>query len=99
MSCHNLNCSFKVICLIKLNKKIILFLLLLTTSPLSVNAEINNKEEAETFLDNYCIEIVSAIKDAYESQIESASNQDWKTFGEKGRWIGGLADVYSKVCK
>ena len=82
-----------------INKNILLFLLLVLTSHLNVNAKITSKEEAEKFLNNYCIEIVSAIKDAYEVQIESASNQDWKTFGEKGRWIAGLAEVYSKVCK
>tara|TARA_B100000579_G_C22504547_1_gene698548 strand:+ start:446 stop:700 length:255 start_codon:yes stop_codon:yes gene_type:complete len=83
----------------RLNKNILLFLLLLSSSHLNVNAKINNKEEAEKFLDNYCIVIVSSIKEAYELQIKSVSNQDWKTFGEKGRWIGGLADVYSKLCK
>ena len=77
----------------------LLFLLLLSTSQLNVNAKINNKEEAEKFLDNYCIEIVNSIKDAYELQIKSVSNQDWKTFGEQGGWIGGLADVYSKLCE
>ena len=91
--------NFKVIHLIKINKNILLFLLFIASSHLNVKAKINTKEEAEKFLDNYCIEIVSSIKDAYESQIESISNQDWKTFGEKGRWIGGLADVYSKLCK
>tara|TARA_Y100001968_G_C19440452_1_gene762250 strand:- start:2433 stop:2699 length:267 start_codon:yes stop_codon:yes gene_type:complete len=88
-----------MICLTKVNKKFLLFLFLFTISSFSAYAEINNREEANQFLDNYCIEIVSAIKDAYEVQIESVSNQDWKTFGEKGRWIGGLADVYSKLCK
>ena len=86
-------------CFININKIILGSLVLFVASPFNANAKINDKEEANKFLANYCIEIVSSIKDAYEAQIESVSNQDWKTFGDKGRWIGGLADVYSKVCK
>ena len=26
-------------------------------------------------------------------------NNDLKKFGEQGLWIGGLSDVYSKLCK
>ncbi len=84
---------------IKIKKNILLLLILFWTSSLNANAKINSNEEAEKFLNNYCIEIVSAIKDAYETQLEAVSNQDWKTFGEKGRWIGSLADVYSKLCE
>ena len=84
---------------INIRKNILLALFFSIAFALNANAKINTKEEADNFLENYCIEIVSAIKDAYEIQIESASSQDWKTFGDKGRWIGGLADVYSKICK
>ena len=85
--------------LIKLNQNILLFFLFFSYFHLNVNAKINSKQEADNFLNDYCIEIVSAIKDAYESQLEAVSIKDWKTFGEKGRWIGGLADVYTKLCK
>ncbi len=84
-------------CFKNIKKNILVLLIFFAASP--INAKINRKEEAEKFLDNYCIEIVSAIKDAYEAQIESSSKQDWKTFLEKGEWISGLADVYNKLCK
>ena len=66
---------------------------------LSSKAKIRTRDESDKFLNQYCIEIVNAIKDAYETQIISIKNNDFKKFGEQGRWIGGLSDVYSKLCK
>ena len=66
---------------------------------LTTNARIKTKEESSRFLNEYCIEVVNAIKDAYETQIIAIKNNYLKKFGEKGRWIGGLSDVYSKLCK
>ena len=66
---------------------------------LSANARLKNKEDANKFLDEYCIEIVNAIKEAYEKQIIAIENKDLRKFGEQGNWIGGLSDVYSKLCK
>ena len=62
-------------------------------------AKIKTKVEADNFLNEYCIEIVNAIKEAYETQILSLKNNDLRKFGEQGRWIGGLSDIYSKLCK
>ena len=61
--------------------------------------KIKTKLEADNFLNEYCIEIVNAIKEAYETQIISVKNNDLRRFGEQGRWIGGLSDIYSKLCK
>ena len=66
---------------------------------LSANARLKNKEDANKFLDEYCIEIVNAIKEAYEKQIIAIENKDLRKFGEQGLWIQGLSDVYSKLCK
>ena len=66
---------------------------------LESQAKIKTKVEADNFLNQYCIEIVNAIKEAYETQIISIENNDLKKFGEQGLWIGGLSDVYSKLCK
>ncbi len=76
-----------------------LLVLIFIFYPCSANAQIKSKEKAQEFLHEYCIEIVGAIQDAYTIQKKSATKGDWKTFGEKGRWIGALADVYSKICK
>ena len=62
-------------------------------------AKIKTRVESDNFLNEYCIEIVNAIKEAYETQIVSVKNNDLKKFGEQGRWIGGLSDIYSKLCK
>lgn len=66
---------------------------------LTSQAKIKTKLESDNFLNEYCIEIVNAIKEAYEIQIISIKNNDLKKFGEQGRWIGGLSDTYSKLCK
>jgi len=81
--------------------KIIFFTLILIGNLLSLEsqAKIKTKVEADNFLNEYCIEIVNAIKEAYETQIISIKNNDLKKFGEQGHWIGGLSDVYSKLCK
>ena len=81
--------------------KIIFFTFILIGNLLSLEsqAKIKTKVEADNFLNEYCIEIVNAIKEAYETQIMSIKNNDLKKFGEQGLWIGGLSDVYSKLCK
>ena len=76
-----------------------LFILISNDFFLKSHAKLKTKVEADNFLNEYCIEIVNAIKDAYETQIISIKNNDLKKFGEQGRWIGGLSDVYSKLCK
>ena len=83
-------------------KVVFFFLLLILISNeflLKSQAKIKTKLEADNFLNEYCIEIVNAIKEAYETQIIAIKNNDLKKFGEQGRWIGGLSDVYSKLCK
>ena len=81
--------------------KIIFFSLILIVNLLSLEsqAKIKTKIEADNFLNQYCIEIVNAIKEAYETQISALNENDLKKFGEQGRWIGGLSDIYSKLCK
>ena len=71
-----------------------LFLILISNEfLLKSQAKIKTKLEADNFLNEYCIEIVNAIKEAYETQIIAIKNNDLKKFGEQGLWIGGLSDV------
>ena len=51
---------------------------------LKSQAKIRTKLEADNFLNEYCIEIVNAIKEAYETQIISIKNNDLKIFGKQG---------------
>ena len=62
-------------------------------------SKIESRKEAEKFLDKYCIELVSNIKKSYERQLEAVKKSDYETFGREGKWIVGLSDVYSKLCK
>ena len=62
-------------------------------------ARINNKAESDKFLNKYCIEIVNEINNAYEIQKIAIENKDLKVFGEQGRWIGALSNVYGNLCK
>ena len=66
---------------------------------LSSKAKMRTRDEADNFLNQYCIEIVNAIKEAYETQISAIKENDLRKFGEQGKWIGGLSDIYSKLCK
>ena len=63
------------------------------------NAEIKSKAESQEFLKTYCVEILNAIKDAYEIQKISIDNNDLKEFHKQGNWIGGLSNVYGNLCK
>ena len=76
------------------------FLLILISNEflLKSQAKIKTKLEADNFLNEYCIVIVNAIKEAYETQIISIKNNELGKFREQGLWIGGLSDVYSKLC-
>lgn len=66
---------------------------------LTSQAKIKTKVESDNFLNEYWIEIVNSIKEAYEIQIISIKNNDLKKFGEQGPWIGGLSDLYSNLYK
>ena len=78
---------------------IVSLLLIYSDLLLSTNAKLKNKDDANKFLNEYCVEIVNAIKEAYETQINAIEDKDLKQFSEQGLWIGGLSDVYSKLCK
>ena len=47
---------------------------------LTSQAKIKTKLESDNFLNEYCIEIVNAIKEAYETQIIALEDNDLKKF-------------------
>ncbi len=82
--------------------KLIFFIIssiLLNDFLIFTNAEIKSKNESQEFLKTYCIEILNAIKDAYEIQKISVDKGDLKEFHKQGNWIGGLSTVYGNLCK
>ena len=81
-------------------KKHIFFGLILFSqlnNPLS--AELKTREEADRYLDKYCIEIVNFTKDLVESQVKLAAQEKWKEFFEHGAMISGASNIYSNFCK
>ena len=63
------------------------------------SAKQKSKSESQEFLKTYCVEILNAIKDAYEIQKISIDKNDFKEFHKQGNWIGGLSNVYGNLCK
>lgn len=78
-------------------KKILVFILFIST--FNTQAEITTKEQADKFLNSYCIALVNEIEKAVEKQKKQAKDNDWDNFMKTGAWISGISDVYSKLCK
>ena len=74
------------------------FLILILSADHS-RAEIQTKQDADAFLESYCIELVSSIKGLYEEQKILVAEEKWKEFFEKGALISAIANIYSKLCK
>ena len=62
-------------------------------------AEIKTRQDADVFLNKYCIELVKAIEVQYEKQKVLAAKERWEALLAKGRFISGIATVYSNLCK
>ncbi len=80
-------------------KRISNVILLLFLFPTNTQARISSMEESKAFLDKYCIEIINSISESYNKQIEALEINNWEEFHKNGKWIGGLADLYQKLCK
>ena len=63
------------------------------------SAQVKNEKEAAEFLNFYCLELVKTIESSYHEQVEAAKLNNLETFMKKAKWIGGVAEVYSKLCK
>jgi len=62
-------------------------------------AEIKTRQDADAFLNKYCIELVKAIEVQYEEQKVLVVEKKWREFFEKGGLISGMAKIYSNLCK
>ena len=65
-------------------KQLFLFFINLLSNQflLSSKAKIRTRDESDNFLNQYCIEIVNAIKEAYETQISALKEKlkkIWRT--------------------
>ena len=77
---------------------LIIFFLIFSSNAISL-AQIKNEKEAVKFLNFYCLELVKSIESSYYEQVEAAKLNNWETFMKKGRWIMGVSEVYSNLCK
>ena len=80
-------------------KVIIAAFVMLILSASHAHADIQTKQDADAFLDFYCIELVKAVQGLYEEQKVLAAEAKRKEFFKKGSYIGGIANIYSKLCK
>ena len=83
-----------------MQKKIFILFIFSTLAFISpIFSEIKTKDDADSFLNTYCIKVVNEIEKSYLRQLKAVNSSDWEAFGKEGAWIGGLSDIYSKLCK
>lgn len=83
----------------RLRHNLLAALLVLALSPSASAAEITTKEQADAFLENYCIALVNQVAEASKRQAALAAREDWEGFVEQGAYIAGIAEVYNNLCK
>ncbi len=62
-------------------------------------AEIKTQQDADAFLNKYCVELVSVIEGQYKEQKILAAEQKWQEVFKRGALIGSIAEIYSNLCK
>tara|TARA_Y100000590_G_C15106043_1_gene783086 strand:+ start:275 stop:523 length:249 start_codon:yes stop_codon:yes gene_type:complete len=80
-------------------KTLFCIIILFCISSVNANAKIVTKEQADSFLARYCIELVNVIETQFQEQLILAKREKWQEFIQKGTIIAEAADVYSKLCK
>ena len=67
--------------------------------PIYASSEFKTKEEADKFLNAYCIDLVSFTKDVVKRQEELAKEEKWREIFEHGGMIQGASQIYANFCK
>ena len=67
--------------------------------PIYASSEFKTKEEADKFLNSYCIDLVNFTKDVVKRQEELAKEEKWREFFEHGGMIQGASQIYANFCK
>ena len=83
-------------------KKIIIFsflLLLQLNNPIFATQKFKTKDEADKYLDSYCLDLVSFTKEVVNKQEELAKEEKWREFIEHGALVQGASQIYSNFCK
>ena len=78
--------------------KFLALALLFSASVPSLSKEIETKEQADAFLDKYCIALINEIAKAVKRQGDLSAKNEWQEVGEQGAYIAGVAKVYNNLC-
>ena len=68
-------------------------------NPIYANSEFKTREEADKFLNAYCIDILNFTKGVVKRQEELAKQEKWREFFEHGGMIQGASQIYANFCK
>ena len=82
-----------------MKKRFLIIIIFISSFTSLSSAQVKNEKEANKFLNFYCVELVKTIENSYYEQVEAAKLNNWETFMKKGKWIMGVAEVYSYLCK
>jgi len=82
-------------------KKILFIALMTLACGGNANAEITTKEQAETFINQYCISLVNKFEKIVENtqDLDTNSNIGARMMKSESKNIGEIVDIYSKLCK
>ncbi len=82
---------------IPLKLLIIIGFLIVSFSPSQGKAEVNSVEEANKFLTNYCLVLVSEIEKSSQKQIDALERNRMLEFTKVGQWIFGISELYQNL--
>jgi len=77
-------------------KKLMIAIIML--SAVSVRAEIDTKEQADKFLDDYCVVLVNEIEKASIRRKAQVEEGHWRKVRKTDSWIYGVSEVYANLC-
>ena len=82
-------------------KKILFIALMTIACGGNVNAEITTKEQAETFINQYCISLVNKLGKIVEKtrDLDTNNNIGARMMKSESKSIDEIVDIYSKLCK
>ena len=73
-----------------------IFLLLISCN---AHAEIETKDQADDFLDQYCINLVNALEKAAKKQKTLAGNTKSSNFYKQADNLITISELYKNLCK
>ena len=82
---------------IPLKYLIIIGFLIVFFIPSHGKAKVNSVEEANEFLTNYCLVLVSEIEKSSQKQIDALERNRMLEFTKVGQWIFSISELYQNL--